>query len=363
MADDEDPVVAEYDVYLTHPTPSTSDEPSSKLFLLQYPAHRKSSKPYNASLSQAPSALRLKSKTGFLEVDIPMIAHDHYNELAGEKHGKAIAENRTLHTGGTHGLAGGFSVNSLLRPGDTLAPDTPDFVYPPLVTQTLGGKIVTPSPRDPIYLLGHFRNKQLHLSHLDSVVQMRPQLHHIDAEDENKRRLPSTANSAPGRTKAASDGLANKVESKAIEIKLKDNKDDSKDRSLNDNAKMLRDIQTDEWQEFSWVDQDEEEARDVFESHLNLSPTKVAAAPRLKSGVSNGDWLDKMSAPREDGKKGLLAKLRGRERERARRKKAEEEKRQRQRANATGLQGGIGATLGADTDSDLSSAEDSDVPV
>ncbi|PZP62892.1 MAG: hypothetical protein DI596_03315, partial [Azospira oryzae] len=210
MAELDDPVVAEYEVYLTGSKPLTQNEPSSKLLLLQYPAHRSYSKPYNATRSQTPTALRMKSKTGFVEVDVPMLVRENYNDLSGEKYGKAMAESRTITTGGTHGLAGGFNANSLQRPTDAPLPDDPEFMYPPLQTQSLGGKLVTPSARDPIYLLGHFRNQQLHLSHLDSVVQMRPQLHHIDAEDEIKRRLPPSGPAVPGRPKTAADGLPNK---------------------------------------------------------------------------------------------------------------------------------------------------------
>lgn len=362
MAEIDDPVVAEYEVYLTEPVPSTQKEPTSKLLLLQYPAHRSYAKPYNATRSQTPTALRMKSKTGFVEVDIPMLVRENYNDLSGEKYGKAMAESRTITTGGTHGLAGGFNANSLQRPTDGPLPDDPDFVHPPLQTQSLSGKIVTPAARDPIYLLGQFRNQQMHLTHLDSVVQMRPQLHHIDAEDEIKRRLPPSGSTAPGRPKTAADGQPGKIESKAIEIKLKDNKDDSKDRSLNDNAKMLRDIQTDEWEDYHWVDQDEDDARNAFEARLSLPITKTEPAPRLKSSISNGDWLDKMSAPREDGKKGLLSKLRGRERERARRKKAEEEKRLRQKGTTGGSQINNNPALGLDSDSEPTSPDDSDGP-
>lgn len=360
MADDDDPVVASYDVYLTEPLPS-NESTTSRLFLLQYPAHRPDSKPYNTTRNQTPSSLRLKSKSGFVEVDVPLLLHKNYNASAGEKYGKAMSDSRTIRAGGTYGLAGGFTSNAHSRLSDAPQHDDLPDSWPILQTQTLGGKIVAPTARDPIYLLGCFRQDQIHLSALDSVVQMRPQLHHIDAEEElSQKRSQSSSGPAAAKQKAGANGVAVKVESKAIEIKIKDTKDDPKDRSLNENAKMLRDIQVDDWDEHEWIGEEELDAKDVFGSQLHLSFSSTLSPARLKSSISNGDWLDKMSAPREDGKKGLLAKLRGRERERARRKKAEEEKRQRQREAAGAAASIHGLSMDMSSDSDLSTPEASD---
>ncbi|KEF55557.1 uncharacterized protein A1O9_08307 [Exophiala aquamarina CBS 119918] len=359
--DDDDPVVASYDVYLTEPL-SSNESNTSRLFLLQYPAHRPYSKPYNAARNQTPSSLRLKSNSGFVEVDVPILLHEHYNAAAGEKYGKAMSESRTKHAGGTYGLAGGFTSSGHSKLRDAPQQDDSHDSWPILQTQTLGGKIVAPTARDPIYLLGCFRHNQIHLSPLDAVVQMRPQLHHIDAEEElGQKRSQSSTGPAAARQKAGANGVAVKVESKAIEIKIKDTKDDPKDRSLNENAKMLRDIQVDYWDEHEWIDEEDSDAKEAFHSQLHLSLSGAQHPSRLKSSISNGDWLDKMSAPREDGKKGLLAKLRGRERERARRKKAEEEKRQRQR-EAVGVAASThGLSMDMSSDSDLSTPEASDV--
>lgn len=360
MAEDDDPVVASYDVYSTesHPDNETS---TSKLFLFQYPAHRPYSKPYNATRNQTPTALRLKPKSGFVEVDIPILLHENYNVSAGERYGKAVSDSRTLHTGGAHGLAGGFTSGAHSRFRDV--PQHDDFLAerPILQTQSLGGKIITPTARDPIYLLGCFRQNQIHLSHLDAVVQMRPQLHHIDAQEElNQKRAQSSTGPAAARQRPGANGVPGKVESKAIEIKIKDTKDDPKDRSLNENAKSLRDIQVEVWDEHEWIDEEDVVAREASDSMLHLPLVGAPSASRLKSRITNGDWLDKMSAPREDGKKGLLAKLRGRERERARRKKAEEEKRQRQREAAGAAASVHGLTMDMSSDSDLSTPDASD---
>lgn len=362
MADDDDPVIASYDVCLTDPLSSTTKDSLSKLLLLQYPAHRESSKPYNAAAGQAPTSLRLKPETGFIEVDVPMVTEQYYNAITGERFGKAMADSRTMHVGGTHGVAGGFATGSVIsRLRDIPSHDQPEYPPPTLRTQTLGGKIVAPTPRDPIYLVGCFNQNTLQLSELDGIVQMRPQFHHIDAEDEiNQKRFQANNNASMSRQKPGLETAAPKIESKPIEVKMRDTKDDVKDRGLNENARLLREIQMEEWQHHDWIDEDEDDARNAFETYLRLPPGRLQHLPKLQSSLGNGDWLDKMSAPREDGKKGLLAKLRGRERERARRKKAEEEKRQRQKEVTGAASSSHGPLLGMSSDSDPSSPEVSD---
>lgn len=358
MTDADDPIVASYDVVAERHSAS-ADGDSPQLFLLQYSSHRPANRPYSSARHQKPTSFRYKTNTGLVEVDVPIVTSEYYNHEAGGKYGAAMAESRTVRVGGSHGLAGGFNpgpaqVSSL---NDIPAHQDPSRSRPELATQTLGGKIARPTEGEPIYFLGSFRDNALHLSHLDAVVQMRPQLHHIDAEDEiNQRRLQMSG--GPAGSKKPGFEMAPKMESKAIEMKLKDSKEDPRDRSLNANNKLLRDIQMDAWQRHEWMDEDHVTSKARAEELLYRSPHPDTTT--LKSSLSNGDWLDRMSAPREDGKKGLLAKLRGRERERARRKKAEEEKKKSKEAAVT-TDPSKGPLLEQSSDSDLSSPEASDV--
>ncbi|KPI38506.1 uncharacterized protein AB675_4193 [Cyphellophora attinorum] len=363
MADD--PVIASYDLILSSPPGSDavvhdaapSDKPG--VLVLQYPAHRPAARPYCAALRQKPSTLRYKKATGIVEVDVPMLTTDNYNHEAGNRYGAAMTDSRTVSIGGSHGLVGGFNA------GPTQVGSLHDVpahqngeAPPPLATQTLGGKIAKPSEKDPIYFLAAVRDGEIHLSHLDALVQLRPQLHHIDAEEENnQRRLHLSGGSANAKKPGVE--ITPKIESKAIEIKLKDSKEDPRDRSLNANTKLLRDIQTEPWQRHDWVDQDDALAKSQGDAFLWRNG-EVDAPATLKSALSNSDWLDRMSAPREDGKKGLLAKLRGRERERARRKKAEEEKKKlKESAQPPGPS--KGPLLEQSSDSELSSPDVSDL--
>ena len=195
MADEDDPVIASYDVCMTDPV-SATPQSAPRLYVLQYPSHRPRAKPYTAARGQTPTALRLKSEAGFIELDVPILTHEHYNEINGERFGKAIVNSHTVQAGGSYGLAGGFG-NGTNQPRLRDIPAHDRKHEPPtmLDIQTLGGKIPKHSPRDPIYLIGSLHQNRISLSHLDAVVQMRPQLHHIDAEDEfGQKRFQGGAN-------------------------------------------------------------------------------------------------------------------------------------------------------------------------
>src|SRR2546423_3810367 len=88
--EEDDPVVASYTVYITSPSQSVSATqlgPTSKLLLLQYPAHRPSSKPYNTKTLQKPISLRIKHNTDLLEVDVPIDTQENYNQEKGSEYG------------------------------------------------------------------------------------------------------------------------------------------------------------------------------------------------------------------------------------------------------------------------------------
>lgn len=99
---DADPIVASYDVYITPQLPE-----NRKLVVLQYPNKQG---PVRSSYERI-SEVRIKNKSGFIEVDVP-ITHGHadYDRDKGLRWGSALARSMGAKHGGTHGLAGGFGV-------------------------------------------------------------------------------------------------------------------------------------------------------------------------------------------------------------------------------------------------------------
>ncbi|KAF7507085.1 hypothetical protein GJ744_010898 [Endocarpon pusillum] len=367
--EDDDPVIASYPVYLTSPhyasppnaTAEILSDTAQKLVLLQYPAYRPSDTPYNARNLQKPTSLRIKPNTGLLEFDIPIDTKLNYNPDKGSTYATSLKRSRIIQEGGTHGLSGGFNTGPAGRnireeedidmktiPAHSSLSDDPT-----LNVQTLGGKIVKPSTGDPIYLLGSFKGNSMHLSRLDALVQVRPQLPHLDAVDELERNRGITALArTKGKDGAAiingdvsaalppPTGPSTRPESKAIDIKLKPSGPASHNNDLNTNtnAKLLRAIQQESWQTYDWIDEDETESRDHAEKalHLSMPPGDdlTSETPNLESAITNSEWLDLMSAPRIEhgrkaGDKGLMGKVRGRERERQRRKRNEAARREK----------------------------------
>lgn len=362
--EEDDPVVASYDVFILpatqyKPQQTTSEAASTdtdqpglqpKFYILQYPSHRPASKPYSSTRSQKPTTLRIKRHTGIFEVDVPLLTYDNYNEQLGSQYGKVMHESHTIHPTTGHGLSGGFAQNhSSTQPIDVDSDsNTRDTA---LRTQTLGGKVAMPTDKDPVYMLATLskNSKQIHLRHLDAVVQMRPQLHHIDAADEAKRRSESAGKPTTTKTEVFGPDGKVKLETKAIELKVKDStKDDPKDRNLNWNAKLLRAIQNDPWVGYDWIEKGEE----TFREDLRHAEVEGAEGEKtqLRSMLDNDEWLNKMSSPGIE----LRTRLKGRDRERARRKRQE----RLRAAKAAGTMA-VQDVDGSDT---MPSEDDEDVP-
>jgi DNA-directed RNA polymerase-3 subunit RPC5 len=170
--DEDDPIVAEYDVYIT---PESDDH----LYLLQYP-NRDRDMPYNERNQSAPTEMRIKPQTGFLEVDVDFgFDHSHFIPTKGVMWGDAI---KTARESGlnAYGVASGFGkggrINELSaasaqrQPADEAAID--DMAHnldlavengSILDKQTFGGQIIRPEPRQPTYMLGAFRGSEFHV--------------------------------------------------------------------------------------------------------------------------------------------------------------------------------------------------------
>jgi len=155
--------------------------------------------PYNGTGGQEPEQMRIKPKSGFLELDIGMGVQNNFDKYKGVQWGEAL---RMAKEGGTNafGLASGFGKG--VRTNEIFAAERAQLQ--PLNEErvegllgkfdeannrgnvmtktTLGGQIIQPEEGRPMYMLGAFKGKELHLSHITGVVQMRPQFHHIDAK-------------------------------------------------------------------------------------------------------------------------------------------------------------------------------------
>lgn len=171
--DDDDPVVAEYDVYIT------PEADAQQLYVLQY-----LNRPLDQALSKKnhsePTGLRVKTESGFIEVDVPVNISQNYNRVAGVRWGEAMRKTQQIGQK-AFGIASGFE-RTMPRAGNRAGPG--EGAAPPPVTvddddnleeyvthfedanekghvlnvQTFGGQILMDDGKGPSYMLGTFRD-------------------------------------------------------------------------------------------------------------------------------------------------------------------------------------------------------------
>ena len=144
--------------------------PSTKrVLLLQYP-NRDPREVYCDATGHKPIEIRIKPRSGIVEVDIPMTTRENFDREKGVDFGVALKKSQTLQRGGSYGLPGGLGIgpNKSARNDEILVPDGPlrdtllenfeDSNNKGLVMNriTLGGRIVPFKDGDPMYMIATF---------------------------------------------------------------------------------------------------------------------------------------------------------------------------------------------------------------
>ncbi|RYP53930.1 hypothetical protein DL768_001242 [Monosporascus sp. mg162] len=339
---DPDPIVASYGVYVNPSLPA-----SRQLLILQHPNKKLAS---SSSVDLAVTEVRLKPRTGMVEVDVPLShAHADYDREKGLRWGSALQRSAAAKGGGSHGLAGGFGVG--VPPGrgknaggkkglneedldmDMLS-DWSEAVRQDKVlrTQTLGGQYPLEAESNCRWMVGVFQGDQLHLTPATSLIHLRPQLHHLDAYAEQDRLSrpreagASAAASAPGA--AGKDG-ATPAPARAITMTIKSAS--TNEIAQETMADRLRAVQTEPWSRLKYEHEESDRAWDMFSSHLLYKAPAPASgsakdikdssseakgkgkakdgsddqleerAPRLRGGWSADEFLRAVSGRLEDG--------------------------------------------------------------
>ncbi|KAF2496660.1 hypothetical protein BU16DRAFT_525812 [Lophium mytilinum] len=305
-----DPVIAEYDVFLT---PDLEEE----TYLLQY-LNRGKEQPYNERNDMCPLELRVKQESGFIEVDVPVNVHMNFNRLNGVRWGeslrKAKEEGQTafgvtagferpqvrtgLARGGAAARGGRAATAEPLKENkDEEDAELRELLYRfedandkghVLNKQTLGGQILKQEEGEPKYMLGAFRGKELHLTKLSGIVQMRPQFHHLDAlmlQEQAARRAESDA-ANPNKQSGP----------RAVTIQLKNSDLDNKDMAST--KQLLKAAAEEKWTKLRYHDEDSADAYSAYREKLFIQDIK--AAPKLHSVMNNEEYLEIISAPRID---------------------------------------------------------------
>ncbi|KAI1461575.1 hypothetical protein F4805DRAFT_412568 [Annulohypoxylon moriforme] len=318
ISEDPDPIVASYDVYTNAPLAD-----NRKLLVLQYPNKQG---PVRSVYPQF-SEVRVKTKSGFVEVDVPM-AHGHvdYDRDKGMKWGSALARSTAAKNGGTHGLAGGFGVGVPTRAAaggagrgaggggggggrqndwqhEISMMDWSEAVRQDKVirTQTLGGQFAIEKETNCRWMVGVFKGDQLHLTPATSLIHLRPQFHHLDAYAELERlSRPREGASGPGPSNGQAGAAGGSKEgqtpqagaAKAIHMTIKSAGQGDSGISVDTMVERLRKVQTEPWTKLKYEHEDSDKAWSMFANSLVYadapSPNPAPLAPNAKAEKTDG---------------------------------------------------------------------------
>lgn len=123
---------------------------------------------------------------------------------------------------------------------------------------------------------------------------MRPQFHHIDALAEQERL-----------SRARDAGAGRAPEARALHMTVKSAADGEDDHTTS-MADRIKAVQNEPWRPHRWVDADTPEAWNFFRENMFAGGAMgqdtnelLAKVPKLVSGVTDEQYLDMISAPRD----------------------------------------------------------------
>ncbi|CCG84264.1 protein of unknown function [Taphrina deformans PYCC 5710] len=201
--DGDDPIVKTYEICATKIL-------AEHLYLFQYPI-RSANRPYESS--DLPSEARMKPRTGHVQIDIPILESNYYDNQ------RAV-----------------------------------QWTDDPLKVQTLGGN-VAPSRN---YLIGLVRGDQLHVTALKGVAQLRPVFKYIDEHDREEREAKRSDASAEKGAKAP----------KAVQMSAKSS-DALPDLST---TALIRAAEEENWTKLHWRESSHKESENVFKHLITTKP-------------------------------------------------------------------------------------------
>ncbi|KAL8953151.1 MAG: hypothetical protein Q9222_000972 [Ikaeria aurantiellina] len=287
-----------------------NQRPGSRALLLRFP-NRGPDKPYCSRLNQKPLELRIKPKNGFVEVDIPINIHDHWDLGKAIEYQQAMRKSTVLQHGQSYGLAGGLGAGVKPAPANANGSSEEVRIARPAIETllanpddannkghimnkiTLGGRIFAPDDTQPRYLMGTFKGDVCYMSHVDAIVELTANFTHLDA-------LSDLTKSA-ARHQRYAEREKEEPEAKAVNITVKSSEPDEDEMPGGRSriAQLLKEMAEEPWQRLKWVDQDDPKSYEKFDEHFGIDKG-VGALPELVSTVTPEQWLDMMSAPRYD---------------------------------------------------------------
>lgn len=303
---DANPVLKQYKFFI--------NDSKKRTLLIQYP-NREVGAEYREVNGQKPLELRMKPKTGVVEIDIPMEIQVNYDKEKGIEYGEAMRDSRVLQQGGSYGLSGGLGVGSKPSAKDARrAPMSEGPSKEKLLDEfedannkghvmnkiTLGGRFVPFQDGDPIYMYATFKGGEQYrlnsynesllanrssdictFTKIDAMVQLRPQFDHVDALRDREKSNPRVDHGA-GET-AADEPEEREARAVNMAVKSAENLEDSDlYGGMSTTNKLLKDIRDEPWQRLQWIDQDVCDLRLCTRYKLLIFWTGARVVPGLR---------------------------------------------------------------------------------
>ncbi|KAK9466455.1 DNA-directed RNA polymerase III subunit Rpc5 [Lipomyces arxii] len=219
MKDDEDdPIVEEFPIYL-------SSQLDSSMHIFQYPV-RPNTRPYTRSNGEGVLNIRIKPETGIVNIDVPINTKKFYDTEKGEKWG---------------------SVDR----------------------QTLSGVL----NKSEGYMIGIFKDGELHLTPVKSTCQLRPSFVYVDKDIQTEREIARSIKHDSSKPK----------EVRAVQMSAKSS-DDTAPRYSGALAARKR-AEEEQFVELQWYDKDTEEAWEIADQLQCSNRGKLTAITTLEQYI------------------------------------------------------------------------------
>lgn len=231
--DEDDPVIQEFPVYFNNSI-------SESLHLYQYPT-RSALYPFVDALNTGIINSRVKSSSGVVEVDIPLAKNEYYDPNKASK-------------------------------------------WQHLDLQTFGG-VMKPCRDDGNfnnYMVGVFKDEELHVTPIKSIAQLRPQFKYVDQAVQSEKEL----NNAMNNKKDSSAAAKGKETTKAVQVTAKASGDNAPRHSGAISSRKAADEEP--FVHLEWFDRDSDEAWKTADGLMAKDKSPI------DSDMSTYDYMGKL---------------------------------------------------------------------
>ncbi|CEP08103.1 hypothetical protein [Parasitella parasitica] len=263
--EEEDEVLAEYPIYLT-------TELSKYLYMFQYPMR---SIPF--TVKTGPSAARLKPKAKMVELDLPLDTRStNYSTERGEDFAMGLND-KTIKTAYDRRME---EHEEELMGHNYKAPRKEEELLDKMTLTSIN------VPSQTKYVVGVIRDEELHLTPVNTTIQLRPGFKYIDKIDEKWKAANKRIQDVEKQEEKKRETDANTAQTVQVSVKNTEREGNLR-RNLYSMA--VRNAEEEDWQPIVYYDEHSLQAEKVSEKLY--STTKET----LTCKTTNADYLDQLS--------------------------------------------------------------------